>query len=112
MDWDHSYFTNTDENITSIWHFLKVCHERGWLVRRKKVMPWCPRCGTSLSEHEMTGAYSEVTCESVFIRLPIRDENASILVWTTTPWTLTSNVAVAVNPDMDLVAAPISFLNF
>lgn len=103
MDWDHSYFTNTDENITSIWHFLKVCHERGWLVRRKKVMPWCPRCGTSLSEHEMTGAYSEVTCESVFIRLPIRDENASILVWTTTPWTLTSNVAVAVNPDMEYV---------
>lgn len=103
MDWDHSYFTNTDENITSIWHFLKVCHERGWLVRRKKVMPWCPRCGTSLSEHEMTGAYSEVTCESVFIRLPIRDENASILVWTTTPWTLTSNVAVAVNPDMGYV---------
>lgn len=103
MDWDHSYFTNTDENITSIWHFLKACHERGWLVRRKKVMPWCPRCGTSLSEHEMTGAYSEVTCESVFIRLPIRDENASILVWTTTPWTLTSNVAVAVNPDMEYV---------
>lgn len=103
MDWDHSYFTNTDENITSIWHFLKVCHERGWLVRRKKVMPWCPRCGTSLSEHEMTGAYSEVTCVSVFIRLPIRDENASILVWTTTPWTLTSNVAVAVNPDMEYV---------
>ena len=103
MDWDNSYFTNTDENITSIWHFLKVCHERGWLVRRKKVMPWCPRCGTSLSEHEMTGAYSEVTCESVFIRLPIRDENASILVWTTTPWTLTSNVAVAVNPDMEYV---------
>lgn len=103
MDWDHSYFTNTDENITSIWHFLKVCHERGWLVRRKKVMPWCPRCGTSLSEHEMTGAYSEVTCESVSIRLPIRDENASILVWTTTPWTLTSNVAVAVNPDMEYV---------
>lgn len=101
MDWEHSYFTNTDENITSIWHFLKVCQEKGWLARRKKAMPWCPRCGTSLSEHEMSGAYKEVTCKAVFAKLPVKDEDYCMLVWTTTPWTLTSNCALAVNPEMD-----------
>ena len=55
MDWEHSYFTNTDLNITSIWHFLKKCHEKGWLVKSHRPMPWCPRCGTSLSDHEMSG---------------------------------------------------------
>ena len=101
MDWDHSYFTNTDENITAIWYFLKVCQEKGWLARRKKAMPWCPRCGTSLSEHEMTGAYKEVTCKAVFFKLPVKGEDYCMLVWTTTPWTLTSNCALAVNPEMD-----------
>ncbi|MFA6867509.1 MAG: class I tRNA ligase family protein, partial [Clostridia bacterium] len=48
MDWDNSYFTNTDLNITSIWHFLKICNDNGWLVKRHRPMPWCPRCGTSL----------------------------------------------------------------
>lgn len=101
MDWDHSYFTNTDDNITSIWYFLKVCQQKGWLARRKKAMPWCPRCGTSLSEHEMTGSYKEVTCKAVFVKLPVKGEDYCMLVWTTTPWTLTSNCALAVNPEMD-----------
>jgi isoleucyl-tRNA synthetase len=112
MDWDNSYFTNSDENITSIWYFLKKCFEKGWLERSYKSMPWCPRCGTSLSEHEMTGSYRELTHKAVFIKLEIKDykingkpENAKILVWTTTPWTLSSNVAVAVNPENTYVAA-------
>jgi isoleucyl-tRNA synthetase len=101
MDWDNSYFTNTDQNILGIWHFLKKCDERGWIAKKHRVMPWCPRCGTSLSEHEMSGSYSEVTCQSVFFKLPLDDEQADLLVWTTTPWTLTANAAVAVNPDLE-----------
>lgn len=103
MDWDNSYFTNTDLNITSIWHFLKTCHEKGWLVKSHRPMPWCPRCGTSLSEHEMSGSYKDVEHTSIYAKLPIKDSNDSILVWTTTPWTLTSNVALAVNPEIDYV---------
>ena len=100
MDWDHSYFTNSDENITSIWYFLKKCQEKGLLEKKYRVMNWCPRCGTSLSEHEMTDSYHDVECEAVFCKLPLLDGSAKMLVWTTTPWTLTSNVALAVNKDL------------
>lgn len=103
MDWDHSYYTNTDQNIEGIWHFLKKCDENGWIQREYKPMPWCPRCGTSLSEHEMTGSYKLMTHNSVFFKLPLKEINSKILVWTTTPWTLSSNVALAVNPDIDYV---------
>ncbi len=103
MDWDNSYYTNSDLNITSIWHFLKLCHDKGWLIKSHRPMPWCPRCGTSLSEHEMSGSYKEVEHTSIFAKLPIHNSNDSILVWTTTPWTLSSNVALAVNPDIDYV---------
>jgi len=103
MDWDHSYFTNTDLNITSIWHFLKVCHEKGWLVKSHRPMPWCPRCGTSLSEHEMSGSYADMEHLSIYAKLPILGTNDKIILWTTTPWTLSSNVALAVNPEQDYV---------
>lgn len=103
MDWDHSYFTNTDLNITSIWHFLKVCNERGWLVRSHRPMPWCPRCGTSLSDHEMSGSYSDMEHLSIFAKLPIVGTDDKIILWTTTPWTLTSNCALAVNPEIEYV---------
>ncbi|MCL2106779.1 MAG: class I tRNA ligase family protein, partial [Oscillospiraceae bacterium] len=111
MDWENSYFTHTDENIQGIWHFLKKCHAEGLLRQEHKPMPWCPRCGTSLSEHEMTGSYQQMTHASVFFQLPLDNaqcamrnaqlNNANILVWTTTPWTLSSNVALAVNPEID-----------
>ncbi len=103
MDWDNSYFTYTDENITGIWTFLKKCDEGGWIRQVYKPMPWCSRCGTSLSEHEMTGSYKEIEHEAVFFKLPIKDTNDHILVWTTTPWTLSANVALAVNPEMTYV---------
>ena len=103
MDWDNSYYTNTDENIEGIWHFLKVCNDRGWITTENRPMPWCPRCGTSLSEHEMTGSHKEVTHTAVFVRVPMRDRDFDILVWTTTPWTLSANVALAVNPEMTYV---------
>lgn len=101
MDWENSYFTNTDKNITSIWYFLKKCHENGWIEREYKPMPWCPRCGTSLSEHEMTGSYKMLKHNSVFFKLPVKELGCNILVWTTTPWTLSSNVALAVNEEID-----------
>ena len=103
MDWGNSYFTNTDLNITSIWHFLKKCNERGILVKSHRPMPWCPRCGTSLSEHEMSGSYKTVNHTSIYGKLEIIGTDDKILFWTTTPWTLTSNVALAVNPEIDYV---------
>lgn len=103
MQWDNSYYTNTDLNIEGIWYFLKKCDENGWIQREYKPMPWCPRCGTSLSEHEMTGSYKNITHNSVFFKLPVKELSSKIVVWTTTPWTLSSNVALAVNPEIDYV---------
>jgi len=101
MDWDNSYFTHTDENISAIWHFLKICHERGWIDKAYRPMPWCPRCGTSLSEHEMSGSYKELTHTAVFAIAKVKDADFDVLVWTTTPWTLSANMALAVNPELD-----------
>src|SRR3989344_655175 len=100
MDWDHSYYTMSDTNIEYIWHFLKVCHEKGWLYKGTRVLPWCTRCGTSSSQHEMSDeGYAELTHPSVYVKAKIKGrENEYLLIWTTTEWTLSSNVAVAVNP--------------
>jgi isoleucyl-tRNA synthetase len=103
MDWENSYFTNTDLNITSIWHFLKKCDEKKMLVRSHRPMPWCPRCGTSLSEHEMSGSYVEMEHLSIYSKLPLANGKEKIVLWTTTPWTLSANVALAVNPGTDYV---------
>ncbi len=102
MDWDNSYFTMSDENNYTIWHFLRTCHDRGWIYKGHDVMPWCPRCGTGISEHEIvTEGYQERTHLSVYVRFPLLDEeNASLLIWTTTPWTLAANVAAAVHPNL------------
>ena len=102
MDWGDSYFTMSDENNYTIWRVIKTCHERGWLYRGHDVMPWCPRCGTGISHMEIeTEGYSEVTHTSVYVRFPLVGRpDESLLVWTTTPWTLTSNVAAAVHPDL------------
>jgi isoleucyl-tRNA synthetase len=102
MDWDNSYYTNSDENNYTIWAFLAECHRRGLIYRGHDVMPWCPRCGTGLSNMEIaTEGYRELRHLSLTIRLPITSpghEGEDLLVWTTTPWTLSSNVAAAVNP--------------
>src|SRR5438105_705182 len=71
MDWAHSYFTYSDLNISHIWHVLKVCQERGWLYKGHRSMPWCARCGTALSQHEMIDSYREMTHLSVYVRFPI-----------------------------------------
>lgn len=113
MDWDRdedwrkppdqrrSYFTMSDENNYTIWSFLKKCHKRGYVYRGYDAMPWCPRCSVGLSQMEMAEGYQMVAHRSVFVRFPLRGKtNESLLIWTTTPWTLTSNVAAAVNPDL------------
>jgi len=101
MDWDNSYYTHTDENISAIWHFLKICHTKGWITKSYKPMPWCPRCGTSLSEHEMSGSHKEITHTAVFAIAKMKNTDFDMLVWTTTPWTLSANMALAVNPTLD-----------
>ncbi|MCK4546118.1 MAG: isoleucine--tRNA ligase [Candidatus Eisenbacteria sp.] len=107
MDWSDSYFTMSDENNYTIWYFIKKCHERGFVYKGHDVMPWCPRCGTAVSDHEIaTEGYRELEHPSITIRLPIKGrENEYIMVWTTTPWTLTSNVALAVSPKTAYVKA-------
>jgi isoleucyl-tRNA synthetase len=101
MDWDNSYYTMSDENNYMIWHFLKVCYDNGWIYKGRDCVAWCPRCETAISQHEMlTEDYKELTHETVFFKLPILDksfENTSLLIWTTTPWTIPANVAVAIN---------------
>ena len=101
MDWDNSYHTKSDENNYTIWHFLKVCCEKGLLYEGNDVMPWCRRCGTGLSEHEIvTEGYQEVTHKSVFVKFQIQNtDNEFLIIWTTTPWTLPANIAAAVNPE-------------
>jgi len=105
MDWQNSYYTMSDENNYAIWHFLKKCHEKGYLYKGRDSVPWCPRCSTAISQHEiLTEEYKELTHEAVYVRLPIttkdkRFKDAFFLVWTTTPWTLPANVALAVHPD-------------
>ncbi len=100
-----SYFTFSDENNYLIWTFLKRCWEQGWVYRGADSMPWCPRCATAISQHEIvTDGYAEVTHPSVTLRFPLLDRpGESLLVWTTTPWTLTSNVAAAVGRELDYV---------
>lgn len=97
-----SYFTFSNENNYMIWTFLKKCWQKGYLYRGADVMPWCPRCATGISQHEIvTDGYQEITHRSITLRFPLHGRtNESLLVWTTTPWTLTSNVAAAVGPDL------------
>jgi isoleucyl-tRNA synthetase len=104
VDWDHSYFTMSDENNYTIWHFLKRCNEKGYIYKGTDVMPWCPRCATGISDMEINEGRKEVTHTSVYVRFPLEGrENEYLLVWTTTPWTLPANVAAAVNPNLTYV---------
>ena len=119
MDWDNSYYTYSDNNISHIWHVLKICQERGWLYKGHRSMPWCARCGTALSQHEMIDSYREMTHTSVYVKFPILNgarpgpaqpgpaAREYFLVWTTTPWTLPANVALAVHPELEYVRAKV-----
>lgn len=99
MDWDHSYYTLSDDNNYMIWHFLKKCADNGWIYKGKDSVPWCPRCETAISQHEMlTEDYKEVTHESVYLTFPVVGQTDEyFLVWTTTPWTIPANIAIAID---------------
>lgn len=106
VDFDEAYWTMSNEYIESVWWSLAQIHKKGLLVQDHRVAPYCPRCGTGLSDHELAQGYETVTDPSVYVRFPITsgelaELKASLLVWTTTPWTLVSNTAVAVNPDVE-----------
>lgn len=103
MDWDNSYFTLSEDNNYMIWLFLKKCHDFGWIYKGADSVPWCPRCETAISQHEMlTEDYKEVTHESVYLTFPIvGQKDEFLLVWTTTPWTIPANIAVAIDPDLN-----------
>ncbi len=99
-----SYFTFSNENNDLIWGFLAECHRRGWIYKGHDTMPWCARCGTGISQTEVAEGYQDRDDPGLTVRLPLLDRpGESLLVWTTTPWTLTSNVAAAVGADLRYV---------
>jgi isoleucyl-tRNA synthetase len=100
IDLGDPYVTYADDYIETLWWALREIHVHGLLYQGHKILPYCPRCGTSLSSHEVAQGYQRVADPSVFVRMPLRDDpEVSLLVWTTTPWTLPANVAVAIAPD-------------
>jgi isoleucyl-tRNA synthetase len=104
MDWANSYYTMSEENNYTIWAFLKKLHEQGKIYRGTDVVPWSGRSGTSYSQMEIIEGRRLVAHDAIFVRFPLKHrENEYLLVWTTTPWTLTSNVAAAVNVNLDYV---------
>src|SRR4051794_30131258 len=108
VDTTDPYRTMDPGYIESVWWALKQIHDRGLLVEDYRVAPYCPRCGTGLSDHELAQGYETVTDPSVYVRFPLTSGphvGASLLIWTTTPWTLVSNALVAVKPDLTYVTA-------
>ena len=104
MDWGNDYFTFSDTNIEYIWGFLKRMWEEGRLYKGHRSTEWCPRCGTSISQHELTqsGVYQDRKDPSLFVRFPLLESSGeSLVIWTTTPWTLPANVAAAVKADAE-----------
>ena len=104
LDYEHAYVTYHNAYVESVWWALSVLHERELLYLGHKILPYCPRCGTALSSHEVAQGYEDVEDPSVHLQLPLREHGPHgerrILVWTTTPWTLVSNAALAVSPDL------------
>ena len=95
---DNPYITYDNSYIESIWWSLKQIHEKGLLYKGYKVVPYCPRCGTALSSHEVAQGYKDVKETSIFVKFKVKGEDAYFMAWTTTPWTLAAKVAAAVNP--------------
>ena len=101
LDLEHPYVTCDNDYIESVWWILKQFWDRDMLYEGHKIVPYCPRCGTALSSHEVSQGYMEVSDPSIYIKMKLADEDVYFLVWTTTPWTLLSNVALAVGPHYD-----------
>jgi len=113
VDFDQAYWTMAPAYVESVWWSLSQIHKKGLLVQDHRVAPYCPRCGTGLSDHELAQGYETVTDPSVYVRFPItsgplQELGAALLVWTTTPWTLVSNTAIAVNPTVTYAVASVT----
>ena len=105
MDWDNSYYTMTDENQLHNWHLIKTYFNKKWLYKGKDAVPWCWRCGTASSKHDIaTEGYKEVSHKALFMQFPVKGkDNEYFLIFTTTPWTVPANVAIAVNANINYV---------
>ncbi len=104
VDMDNPYVTYHDDYIESVWWALKEIHKKGLLYKGYKIVPYCPRCGTALASHEVAQGYKDVKEKSVFVKFKVKgEENKYFLAWTTTPWTLPSNVALCMNANEDYV---------
>ena len=103
IDLDNRYITYDNNYIETEWYILKKFFDEGLFYEGVKIMPWCPRCGTGLASHEVAQGYKEIDANTVIVPFKKKDEDAYFLVWTTTPWTLISNVALCVNPDEEYV---------
>ncbi|MFN3699497.1 MAG: isoleucine--tRNA ligase, partial [Dictyoglomus sp.] len=104
IDMDNPYITLSNDYIESVWWLIKKIWEKGLLYRGYKIVPWCPRCETALSDHEVAQGYKETEDPSIFVKFKLKDQdNVYLLAWTTTPWTLISNVALAVHPEEDYI---------
>ena len=105
MDWENSYYTMDDRNNLHNWFLLKKYFENGWLYKGKDAVPWCWRCGTASSKHDIvTEGYKEISHKSLFMKFPVKEKpNEYFLIFTTTPWTVPANVAIAVNKNVDYV---------
>ncbi len=105
MDWENSYYTMTDNNNLHNWHLLKLYFDKGWLYKGKDAVPWCWRCGTASSKHDIaTEGYKEVTHPALFMQFPLKNKpDEYFLIFTTTPWTVPANVAIAVNAKINYV---------
>lgn len=113
IDMDNPYITLSNEYIESVWWLLKKIWEKGLLYRGYKIVPWCPRCETALSDHEVAQGYKETEDPSIFVKFKVKEqENTYFLAWTTTPWTLISNVALAVHPEEDYVKLKVNNENY
>ncbi len=119
VDFDKAYWTMNPSYVESVWWSLKEIHKKGLLVSDYRVSPYCPRCGTGLSDHELALGYETITDQSVYLKFPVLDgdlaqkyKNLSLLVWTTTPWTTISNTAAAVGPKIDYIIVEVAEEHF
>jgi isoleucyl-tRNA synthetase len=104
IDMEHPYITMDNDYIESVWWILKQYFDKDYIYEGHKIMPYCPRCGTPLASHEVAQGYRDETIDSIYAKFRLKGkENEYFIVWTTTPWTLPSNVALAVNPRFNYV---------
>ena len=112
IDLDNRYITYDNNYIETEWYILKKFFDEGLFYEGVKIMPWCPRCGTGLASHEVAQGYKEIDANTVIVPFKLKEQDAYFLVWTTTPWTLISNVALCVNPDEEYVKVKSMGYNF